>query len=387
MESDISQPTKDYLIKRYLSSMGRLNTFGFFVKLGIDLLRDGGYLSFIIPNTILTQDYYTELRKIVLDSCAIESIVSFDELPFKEAVVENVILVLRKESSQTKRAENKVQIFGVDENSQIIKKKSISQSAFLAAHKLGFNLNLAGGASMLKHKIELGTKPLGEFLEINQAIALKHDRAEYLSDKQLNKTYKPVLDGRNINRYSLDWNNVYLKYDLNSIHSCKREDIFLSKNKLFFRRVGDHLTATYDNNQFYALNTLVVMNLKGEQPHDIKYFLALFNSQLINYYYESFLKSTKKVFSEIQARQVAQLPIKPINFGNIGEKKIHGEIVKLVDRMLDLNSKYGKVKDKQTTETDRLKRQIDETDREIDELVYALYGLTEEEKRVVEERK
>ncbi|MCX5726968.1 MAG: N-6 DNA methylase [Candidatus Saganbacteria bacterium] len=384
MEGNISQPIKDYLIRRYLSSMGRLNTFGFFIKLGIDLLNDGGYLSFIIPNTILTQDYYEELRKLILDSCAIESIVSFDELPFKEAVVENVILVLHKESAKSKRAANKVQIFGVNEQGQIVKKKSIAQGSFETAHKLSFNLNLVAGSMSLKNKIEAGTKPLGDFLEINQAIALKHDRAKYLSDKQLNKTYKPVLDGRNINRYSLVWHNEFLKYDIDAIHSCKREDIFLSKNKLFFRRVGDRLIATYDDGQFYALNTLVVMNLKGKQSYNLKYYLALFNSRLINYYYESFLKSTKKVFSEIQARQVAQLPIKTISFDNSNEKNVHNNIVKLVDKMLDLNKQYAKVKDKQTSETERLKRRIEETDREIDQMVYKLYGLTKEEIKIIE---
>jgi type I restriction-modification system DNA methylase subunit len=75
MEGNLLQQTKDYLLKRYSSSMGRLNTFGFFIKLGIDLLNDDGYLSFIIPNTMLTQDYYEELRKIILDSCSIDSIV------------------------------------------------------------------------------------------------------------------------------------------------------------------------------------------------------------------------------------------------------------------------------------------------------------------------
>jgi hypothetical protein len=294
--------------------------------------------------------------------------------------------VLRKESVHSKRAANKAQIFGVNELGQIVKKKSISQGSFEEAHKLSFNLNLGAGSMSLKNKIEAGTKPLGELLEINQAIALKHDRAKYLSDKKLSKIYKPVLDGRNINRYSVDWNNVYLKYDINAIHSCKREDIFLSKDKLFFRRVGDRLTATYDDHQFYALNTLIVMNIKGKQSNDIKYYLALFNSRLINFYYESFLKSTKKVFSEIQARQVAQLPIKTLNLGNPNAKKLHSNIVKLVDEMLDLNTKYAKVKGKQTSDTERLKRQIEETDREIDDLVYKLYGLMRGEIEVVEGR-
>jgi len=62
--------------------------------------------------------------------------------------------------------------------------------------------------------------------------------------------------------------------------------------------------------KFYALNILVVMNKKHSVKPNILFFLALFNSKFLNYYYRNFLKSTKKVFSEIQARQIENIPVK-----------------------------------------------------------------------------
>ena len=234
MGKNLEEGLRNYLLEKYESSMGRLNTFGFFIKASLNILREGGYLGFIVPNTVLTQDYYEELRNMILETCVIKNIVSFEELPFKDAVVENVILVLEKTESDEERNRNKIQIYGVDEELHFIKKEKITQEIFQKCHKSSFNINLNERILSLKEKLDVSTKKLDEFLSINQAIALKHDRSSYLSDERLNKHYKPVLDGRYINRYSLNWTKKYLIYDTEAIHSCKREDIFLSEEKLFF---------------------------------------------------------------------------------------------------------------------------------------------------------
>ena len=379
MDGNLSSSSKTYLIDRFGSSMGRLNTFGFFIKLGIDLLKEGGRLGFIIPNTILTQDYYEELRGMILKTCKIESIVNFSELPFKDAVVENVVLIIKKTNSEKERDNNVVKFFGVNEKLLFAKQTEVVQSQFLNNHKKGFNVSLNKESTKLKEKIENGASPLSNFLEINQAIALKENRAKYLSKDRASDQYKKVIDGRNIGRYSLNWDGVYLRYDINAIHSCKKEDIFLTDEKLFFRRVGDRLIATLDDKQFYALNTLIVMNKKSQVKEDVRYFLALFNSNLINYYYQTFLKSTKKVFSEIQARQVKVLPIK--NGSETEQQKINT----LVDKMLSLSKRLKELGDKLTDERARIEEEIIKTDTEIDNLLYKVYGITDEEKKVIED--
>jgi methylase of polypeptide subunit release factors len=383
MEEKLPSGLKEYLLDTYKSSMGRLNTFGFFIRCGIDLLEDGGYLGFIIPNTILTQDYYEELRKYILDNCAIRSIVSFDNLPFKDAVVENVVLVLQKTKSERVRNNHKVLIYKVNDDLSLIRDKSITQKLFLQSHKYGFNIHLDEKRLELKKKVEINSGPLSNFAEINQAIALKHERAKYLSKTKESSRCKPVIDGRNIGRYFINWGGIYLRYDINAIHSCKREDIFLTKEKIFFRRVGDRLVGAYDNKQLYALNTLVVINLKENIVVDIKYLLALFNSKPINWYYQSFLKSTKKVFSEIQARQIAQLPIKNLDFSKSEDKQRHDKIVSLVNDVIYTTAELQALSPN-TDKHNSLKREIENLDREIDKEIYKLYGVTNEEIKTIE---
>ena len=381
MEDSTDNNLKDFLITRYKSSMGRLNTFGFFTKLGIDLLSDGGYLGFIIPNTILTQEYYSELRKMILESCHVENIVLLENLPFKDAVVENVILVLNKTRALDK--DIKVTVSSVDEEIRFFDKGEVFQERFHQSQGNSFVIELNEKSNKLKDKLNVSTIPLGELLNINQGIALKKNRASSLHKEEDGKDFKPVLDGRNISRYKLQWGGDYLKYDLGAIHSSKDETIFLKNEKLLFRRVGGRLIATYDNQQFYALNTLVVMSLKGSSDYNINFFLALFNSKLLNYYYKYFLKSKKKVFSEIQARQVSQLPIKVIDFLDKDKKTVHDKLVKLTDKILDLNDELQKAP-QDSNKWNSIKEEIERTDKKIDEEAYKLYNLTPEEIKIVE---
>jgi hypothetical protein len=319
MQPDLELGLKDFLLFRYESSMGRLNTFGFFTKGGIELLRTEGWWSMIIPNTYLTMPYYKELREFMLDTCKLNSIVTFENLPFDEAVVENVVIVAStiESNDQAIQSKNTVSIYQVTQSlgsPTIEKTHSIPQEIFSQLYDFTFNPTITPAFISLHKDMIRHSRALGELCEVNQAIALKHDRAKWLFDHKGGPDFKRLLDGRDIGRYSIQWSGTFLKYDLKAIHSCKREDIFLANEKILFRRVGNRIIACFDNKQFYALNTLVVVTTKTESDLNLRFLLTLLNSALLDWYYITFLKSTKEVFSEIQARQIEQLPIRLIEF-------------------------------------------------------------------------
>lgn len=360
---------KRYLLANYCSSMGRMNTFGFFIEKGIDLLRHGGKLGFIVPNTVLTQEYYRGLRRHILDHAQLREIVTYEKPPFADAVVEAVTLLLDKQPSRNAP----VIITNMDKDRQAVS-RSIPIAVYLDDPQAQFSVEADEGIRSLRSVIDgRSTGTLGDIASINQAIALKGNRAAHLFDRAKGKDYKSVLDGREIHRYRTDWNGKYLRYDLDAIHSCKREDIFLSPKKILFRRVSSSLIATIDDRQFYALNTLVAINLKPGVERELEVILGLFNSKLWNFYYTRFLKSTKKVFSEIQARSIAQLPMPRPN------KKLESEIVKHVRMLLEIVPQAAEAR-----EPEQLNRRIAHLESRINEAVYALYGLNEEEVKVVE---
>lgn len=369
MEKDFTSAMKSFLLNSYGSTMGRFNTFGFFIQRSIEIIKTNGFSGLIIPNTILTQESYQVLRKYILQNTSIKEIVNYDKMPFKDAVVENINLILEKKKSEknTLKIIDYINEYVVENELKQTEYKNTYQNQFVIVGKK----SLSNKSKILKNKHIL----LGDICNINQAIALKYDRSQYLFNSKKTNNYFPVLDGKNIDKYRINWDGTYLKYDINAIHSCKKTDIFTCKEKLFFRRVSANLIATYDNKKYFALNTIVAITfIDKNTKYSLKYILGIFNSKLLNYYYTNYLKSTKKVFSEIQARQIEQLPINTINFENKEDKQQHDKIVKLVNEMIELNKNPEKNKNK-----------INATDSEINDLVYKIYGLNKSEINLIEE--
>ncbi len=79
---------------------------------------------------------------------------------------------------------------------------------------------------------------------------------------------------------------------------------------------------------------------------------------------------------------LSQLPIRVVDDSDHGQRGLHDRMVELVEQMLSLHKQLAAAKT--PPEKTVLQQQIAATDRQIDQLVYELYGLTEEEVRIVE---
>lgn len=350
---------KAYLLNTFGTSGGRLNTYIFFIHQSENIANENGFVSYIIPNTILTQDYYKETRRLLLEDIKLYEVGYFDSLPFEDAVVETVIISFSKI-----KLNNQVD-FVKWSNGEDNFDKSVKIDKFLNDESYRISYTLDGLTESIFEKESI--IKLNEVALINQGIALKGDKSLSIKNENIDNEYYKVLDGRNINKYSIDWVDTYLDYSLDRIHSCKTKTIFETKEKLFFRRVSSNLIFTYDDSHYFSLNTLVVINIREERLGDfrIKYLLALLNSSLMQYVYTNKFKSTKTVFSEIQAKSVGLLPIKFLDL----EKQSF--FVDIVDKILSLK------KENPEADTKLL-------EQEIDQMVYELYGLTEEEIKIVE---
>jgi hypothetical protein len=112
------------------------------------------------------------------------------------------------------------------------------------------------------------------------------------------------------------------------------------------------------------------------------YVLGLLNSQLLFNHLLGMGTLLRGGYVRFWTQYIEQLPIRTINFSDPADKARHDKMVTMVERMLDLNKRKAEAKD--DSERERLQRVIDSTDRQIDALVYELYGLTPEEIAVVE---
>lgn len=349
---------KLYLKKRFKTSGGRLNTFIFFIHIGFELLKKNGCFSYIVPNTLLTQDYYKDTRKFLLDNFRLLKVISYDQLPFENVIVENITFLAKKALE-----DNYIISHYLDTLSTPIKfTGSKRKSEFVDSQTFAFNFR----ENSITSKIAaINAASLGEICNVNQAIALKGDKNLSIHESNPHNKFYKVLDGRNIGKYHIKWDGKYLDFSLDRIHSCKRKDIFQTTEKLLFRRVAAHLVCCYDNEQFFALNTLIVITAKHPHEYDLKYLLALLNSRLMNYFYVNQYKSTKTVFPEIQARSMAQMPIVR------AAKSVQDNLSSLVSSIIEIKKKDSTAN-------------VSPLEKAIDQCVYNLYKISDEDIKIIE---
>jgi hypothetical protein len=137
------------------------------------------------------------------------------------------------------------------------------------------------------------------------------------------------------------------------------------------------------NPKFYLDDEGFYINAPGAitSCDDLYYLLGILNSKICNFVISKIAAGRQGGFFEYKPVYVSQIPIHIINRKNQDEVELHGQIISLVKGMLTLHKKTARY----PQENDALQRQIAATDKQIDNLVYQLYGLTPEEIKIVEE--
>lgn len=195
----------------------------------------------------------------------------------------------------------------------------------------------------------------------------------------------PVLEGKQVSRYACEKPNklVRLEYkpkdsEYFTIRHEKRyrDAAFLIRQTAAFPIVGPRHHSVYFRNSLLALYS-------PDDRRSVLYLVGLLNSSLMRFAYSRIVReSSQKAFPQVKIRSLRALPIRRIDFSNESDCALHDRMVSLIDQMLSLHERIGESR----TDHDQtiLQRQIEATDRQIDRLVYELYGLTEDEIAVIE---
>lgn len=139
------------------------------------------------------------------------------------------------------------------------------------------------------------------------------------------------------------------------------------KPKLLIRQTADRIIAAIDSQVgYYCIDSVNVAILKPSHVERINFFVGLLNSALLNFFYREISQEKGRVLAQVKPQRIKSLPIRD---GNSLHKQA---ITALVDQILATKKRDPKA------DTTAL-------EREIDRLVYELYGLTGEEIKLVEE--
>ena len=222
--------------------------------------------------------------------------------------------------------------------------------------------------------------PLESFTISTQGLA--PSKYNFQPKQKVISDYPFVVKGQ-VYRYQLDIQEV-LYTNLDDRPSLKK---FYEKTpKILVRRVvsrKDRLMATsFEEKLVFKkdINPFVI----NDSSWNVRFVTGILNSKLISYLYVNTSSiATKDDFRQTTLAELRRLPIPVLSLHSQNQKLKHDKMVSLVETMLDLNKQLAKAKT--SHEKTALKRQIEATDRQIDKLVYELYGLTDEEIAIVEE--
>jgi len=163
---------------------------------------------------------------------------------------------------------------------------------------------------------------------------------------------------------------------------CERRYKKFKPLKIIVAEISPENRFCLDTKGFLGNTKTFNLVLGDNQTMDYKYLLGILNSKLMNFYHR--LVSVPKAggYFEYKTQFLSLYPIRTIDFSNPAEKAQHDKLVALVDNMLELQKKHHETRMERDKEL--YERQIKIVDRQIDRLVYDLYGLAEEEIKVVE---
>ena len=160
------------------------------------------------------------------------------------------------------------------------------------------------------------------------------------------------------------------------VHFTK--DVFESEKKIIWRQTADTIHAALMNFSAYFGKTIHAGLIKEEYQDKIsfEYALAIFNSRYIRFAYQQKVKEVGKVFPQVKLRYLKPLPFV------IGNKAQQKKLSDLAKQMIELQKEFhGAIENSEKWK--KLKIEIERTDSKIDEEIYKLYGLTDEEITIV----
>ena len=360
---------KEYFKKNYKHQDYQPESYLIFVEKGIAILSPKGVLTFIIPNTWLSNLKTQKIRNHIFTDMSVGNIVHFIN-PVFEAIVDTQVIVVQNEQN----LDNIINIQIRQDDSIIY--KLIQQSKLSECCGTPINIFENEDSANIRKKIEIASK-LETLCKITQGAKPFQvgkgkpkqtqaivDSKCYVSDYRKDDSFKPLLRGSLMNRYSISWNQDYWISFGAWLAEPRYSANYDAEEKIIVRQTGDSLVATIDVNQYIVRDNLYTI-IPAIKTINLKFILGILNSRLMNWYYQNVLNSEKgEVLAQVKRGHLALLPIQQ-------NANLSISIAGVVNEILEAK------KANPTADTTALESQIDQ-------MVYALYNLTPDEIALIE---
>jgi hypothetical protein len=375
-----------YLSKAFTATPKDLDTYGLFMEQATNKTKPLGLVSMIVPTGWYSGPKFSMLRRFIATQTDPRAFVNLPYDIFRDAWVDTTIFVTRKRKApsawpRTEKCEVAVRTFPkrhkirtVAEFYENPSEADISQ--WFASAGDEFLTYADTQTTHLMRKLSTqGVKPLGECADVQRGVTPFN-----LTDKKQWATSRPAFDGT-VRRYTLERGpHRYIRFD-ESLAEPKPERYFKGPRLLLRELISRQfrLQAVKADEDFVT-NKSMQSILQSDAGPGLECLLGCLNSRLMSWY---FLRRSniaqRDDFPKIVLKESRSLPIPLVTAKNAKEAK---ELSIEVKQMLALKAKLASALSER--ESEKLKRQIVATDNHIDQIVYGLYGLTEQEVAIVE---
>lgn len=368
------QAEREFYNKSFCSAEGNWDIFVLFSELSIKLAKFNAMHSFIIPNKILATRYSEKIRTILSEKQIIEILDCSRIGVFKEASVYPIIYILKNNTNRTD-----VKMKSVDDYFETISENIISSLCFyqdILWDKYFHDKKLVNILVKMSNQPKL--KDNQNFTIVGAATV---SEAYLLKDKIYDSC--TIEEGKNIkfinsgciDRYCSLWGNKAVRYikksynnpvlnlqDIKDINETRYNQAV--SNKIIIANMTKDIEAFFDDGNYMAgKSTDLILSSDLEL---LKYLTGLLNSKLLSTWYKITYNSLKMSGEALNMGEIINIP-----FYNPSEKQ-RSQISLLVQ-------------DIQRIKQEDINANTSQLEAEIDKLVYQLYGLTDDEIKIIEE--
>jgi hypothetical protein len=375
------ESTKYYWKEHYKSSKyGKTNTYEIFTEKGMHLLKKDRKLGFIIPIVLLNVSACKGLREFIITNFRLSEIAYTEFNVFENANVDTMIVIIE---NNTPIENQKITINKYDKLfKELIETISINQNEIKESDEYKISVKPVEIQNKIKNNIY--TIKISDELDFYNGIATGPDKEKYFSQSEINANYKPLIMGNNIGYYTINYEGRFINYDRKLLHRAREEKIFLASEKIIMQRIRNlklerRLICTIDKDKFYTFNSVNNLLLKDNSKYKLSYFLGLLNSNLINYLFKLNSLNTNITLSDLDL-----IPIRKINFDDKNDIECHDNLANYTEQLLILFKELKSVNLESKKEL--INSKIEYYEEKINNLIYELYKITDEEIAIVENK-
>ena len=374
----------DYFNNKFVHQDYQQDLYLLFLEQYKMLLATGGKLGVIIPNTWLQSIKFRNIRSYLMNNYYWEKILHIKDKVFN-AVVDTHVLVFEK-NVEIKNTELEIDLLSnkVIEPFQIISQLNLPDNGDV------INILANEEEKKLFEKIKNKSVQISEISKTFSGITLYEkgkgnppQTAETMKLRPFDSdslqkpkvgNWMPLMRGSLMNRYVNLWNNNYWVDYGEWLAAPRNTKIWEAKEKIIVRQTGDRIIATLIDTNIICRKNLHII-ISDELNH--KFILGILNSKLTDFYYQQINPERGEALAEVKKNHIEQLPIPK----DISDKQ-QSDIIKHVEQLLTLNQDFqtATLADKK----EQLQNRISFTEDKLNQIIYKLYELTDEEIKLVE---